>query len=126
MNAHVNSSEAFMPNAYTRPSTASQDLIDPHFDDVEILSAADILPEEFGKLAAEDQTVGMACAYSRHNVFLPREIATQTAILLAWEQGKISGFEAFDHLEINEAMPYDQMLGCYLAYVRACALGEAA
>lgn len=121
MNAH-SQNEAFMPNAYTRASTASQELI----DDVEILSMSDILPDEFGSLAAEDQTVEMACAYSRHNVFLPREIATQTAILLAWEQGKISGFEAFDHLEINEAMPYDQMLGCYLAYVRACALGEAA
>lgn len=122
MNAHLNSSEAFMPNAYTRPSTASQELI----DDVEILSMSDILPDDFGQLAAEDQTVEMACLYSRHNVFLPREVATQTAILLAWEQGKISGFEAFDALEVNELMPYDQMLGCYLAYVRACALGEAA
>jgi hypothetical protein len=92
----------------------------------ELLSVDDILPDEFGLLAAEDQTVGMACAYSRHNVFLPREIATQTAILLAWEQGKISGFEALDHMEINECFPYDEMLSCYLAFVRARAIGEAA
>jgi hypothetical protein len=122
MNAH-SQNEAFMPNAYTRASTASQELI----DDVEILSMSDILPDEFGNLAAEDQTVEMACAYSRHNVFLPREIATQTAILLAWEQGKISGFEALDHLEINECFPYEEVLGLLLAYIRSnAAMTEAA
>lgn len=95
-------------------------------DEPEILSVEDILPDEFGELAAEDQTVEMACLYSRHNVFLPRETATQTAILIAWERGNISGFEAFDALEINECMDYDQMLACYLAFIRARALGEAA
>jgi hypothetical protein len=111
-----------MPNAYTRTSTEPQQFVDAPY----ILSVEEILPDEFGDLAAEDQTVEMACLYSRHNVFLPRETATQTAILIAWERGNISGFEAFDALEINECMDYDQMLACYLAFIRARALGEAA
>jgi hypothetical protein len=88
-------------------------------EDAELLHTQDILPDNFHQLAPEDQTVEVACLFARRNPLDPGETATMTAILLAWENGDISGFDAMDMLEVNECCPYDEILGLYLGFLRA-------
>jgi len=91
---------------------------------VETLDHEDILPQDFHYLAPEDQTVEVACFFARRSRLTPRDMRTQTAIIVAWERGEISGFEAFDMLEVNSCMPYDDMLMAYAAIMRARAALE--
>lgn len=91
---------------------------------VEMLDAEDILPEDFHRLSPDDKTVEMACLFSRRNPLDPGETQTMTAILLAWESGAISGFDALDSMEVHECCPYDEMLEVYLAFLRARAAGD--
>lgn len=80
---------------------------------------ADILPDNFYDLAPDDKTVEMACIFSRKNPLGFRETETLTAVLLAWESKAICGFTALELLELNECLPYDEVLGVYLAFLRA-------
>jgi hypothetical protein len=109
-----------MVYAYTHERREPQHLVDT----VETLDLEDELPQDFHYLAPEDQTVEVACFFARKNPMTPRDMRTQTAIIVAWERGEISGFEAFDHLEANEVMPYDDMLMAYAAIMRARAALE--
>jgi len=86
---------------------------------VEDLAPEDILPDDFRFLAPEDQTVEVSCFFARRNRLTPRDMRTQTAIIVAWERGEISGFDAFDLLEVNEVLPHDDMLMAYAAIMRA-------
>ena len=109
-----------MVYAYTHERTRPQHLVDT----VETLDHEDILPQDFHYLAPEDQTVEVACFFARRSRLTPRDMRTQTAIIVAWERGEISGFEAFDMLEVNSCMPYDDMLMAYAAIMRARAALE--
>lgn len=96
------------------------DLLPPH---------AVMMPDNFYDLAPDDKTVEMACIFSRKNPLGFRETETLTAVLLAWESKAICGFTALELLELNECLPYDEVLGVYLAFLRARAAmshGEAA
>ena len=88
-------------------------------EEADLLPMECILPDDFYDLAPDDKTVQMACLFSRKNPLGFRETKTLTAVLLAWESKAICGFTAIEMLELNECLPYDEMLGVYLAFLRA-------
>lgn len=113
-------------NSYTRLSHPAQTKnhlpLLPEDDDVNnpyILSPQDIIP-------APDDLVIENAFWRQKPYWLPAETTLRTAILIAWEKGCIDGFQALDMLELHELVDHDDMLGSYLALLRARAAGEMA
>ncbi len=78
--------------------------------------AVDNLPEEY------DDTVTLANArfWDRPAPYFSRkQTELQTAILLAWESGLISGLEATDHLDVHGILDYDYIISLMLDDMRS-------
>lgn len=85
-----------------------------------------MMPDNFYDLSPEDQTVSVACIYSRRNGFSVDEQTKRFLILSAWESGACSGAEAHGALLTEGLLDFDVLMGMYAGYVRALSRGEAA
>lgn len=107
--------------SYNAVSSATQQKIN---EDVLYLSLDDILPDDFHAPLAPDDITLSSQFWNERAVFSPEETSRQTACLLAWERGQISGSDAMGYLDVNELIDFDAMLECYLAFLRAKAGGD--
>lgn len=99
-------------------SRATQEKIN---DDVVLLSLDDILPEDFHHPSPDDLAV--TAFWNSRPLWSPEDTTKQTACLLAWEKGQISGADAFGYLDSNDLLDHDAILMCWLGYLRAKAEG---
>lgn len=120
MNAHLNSSEAFMSAAYTRQSAASQDLILPPSDDVEILSVADIIPDEDDDDMA-DRDILDRQFWTARSLDLEANM-TKAAICHAWEIGVITAPAAIASLIQSELFDFDLVMDMLVVHSRTSAI----